>query len=1161
MRIQGVVCVAEKAVKEIINKLRRKEIQSIDVPEPYNNNLEIVKYERKRGLRRIDRKGFDIISNMFFVEESLIYLDKYKEENTQRITNKFSDFEEYYAFLDGEIYGNACYTFNTIDRALLKSKNIDEEELFSQKAFEEKTIDDYTLESLNESDEEYKEAEKKKRLFKQWINKFNACKNSEDLYKVVNNYEHSKLDVPVSSFLFIYIFENLNDKNRFDSIMKYLSNHGHSSWLYELCTIYEPVEVMNAYDYSNWSQSSVNRHKRKIKDFIQALEEGKVSFDVHASFSKSIHCFIEYTDAYMPGEDYPVSRVRRYFDTFEEFANYRKGNLKNCNLSYVSEPEIDFSVYEVDQTTKLPSSEYSNITTLIEKAYDGYSFKVKKQWKNENGLVLHEIKRYFSYFFDFVAFLKGDLSGADLLMCDGLSNLKRWDGINFTDTKMQSYLCDKFGVSYDCYSLDSRLIKSFEKTEDNENETLSILEQRRELSEDELQAENSVLGTHDNDSLEVFYISDLHLMHRIKEANCRSIEDVEFVIRKAVDAIAAEAGMILLVGGDVSSDFGVFKLFVQFLSQKIDEDTVVIFVLGNHELWSFPGVKLDEIVAEYRTLLEKNGMYLLQNDLLFIETPFWFKRSNAGINMLTSEQISSLSFEELQEALRCARYVFLGGNGFSGFNSEFNADNGIYLGVIDRKTEITESKKFKHIYERLLPVMSSKNTTVLTHTAKSDWSERSAYDKNIVYVNGHTHRNFFYDDGEFRVYSDNQMGYHNKSIHLKSYLVGNNYDYFCDYEDGIYSITPEQYRLFYRGKNIQMTFNNNVNTLYMLKKHGYYCFIHEAENGSLTILNGGAKKRISGTNIQYYYDNMEKVVSELKTPLEKYSAYQKQYSDLVKKIGGLGFIHGCIVDIDFVNHIYINPLDSTVTGYWAADIITKIVYPSIPKLLKQNRPDLYDKYLKLLTEGDKAYLAKGNNLNLVSKAQPYFDTEIYKASRVVKKMQRLDNGILSIWPEQLQDNIRSLNSKKKPRASQDQILDELDNLLEKSNLELLEYSRQADPVEIKCTVCGYSWEEKYWKIKRGSIECPRCNPHLMKEKKPRIKTKRPPTMSPEERLNKRDVQYKKKLAEKSSNSIEVSKYLGSRENIKALCKKCGHVWECRADHLLERCYCPKCKSK
>ena len=56
------------------------------------------------------------------------------------------------------------------------------------------------------------------------------------------------------------------------------------------------------------------------------------------------------------------------------------------------------------------------------------------------------------------------------------------------------------------------------------------------------------------------------------------------------------------------------------------------------------------------------------------------------------------------------------------------------------------------------------------------------------------------------------------------------YDYFCNYEDGIYEITSQEYQDFSRGKNISMTFNRQVNILYMLKKNGYYCFIHKTKN-------------------------------------------------------------------------------------------------------------------------------------------------------------------------------------------------------------------------------------------------------------------------------------------------------------------------------------------
>lgn len=38
-----------------------------------------------------------------------------------------------------------------------------------------------------------------------------------------------------------------------------------------------------------------------------------------------------------------------------------------------------------------------------------------------------------------------------------------------------------------------------------------------------------------------------------------------------------------------------------------------VFVLGNHELWGFPELSIEQIVEKYRVLLQENGMYLLQN--------------------------------------------------------------------------------------------------------------------------------------------------------------------------------------------------------------------------------------------------------------------------------------------------------------------------------------------------------------------------------------------------------------------------------------------------------------------------------------------------------------------------------------------------------------------
>ena len=671
-----------------------------------------------------------------------------------------------------------------------------------------------------------------------------------------------------------------------------------------------------------------------------------------------------------------------------------------CDLSDALECNADFSKYIVDETTKLPIHANMDVIYSVKKYYHNRKFYVTQKWLNKSGSILKEYNHTFNYFFDFVAFLKGNLSNANLLFCDGLNNLDQWDFIDFTGVKMKSSLCEKFGLQYDTYTINLNVIESFECIEKNESETALVLQSSRDLVSEVAGRDLSNFDwAFDNKCQRVHYISDLHLMHRIQNAGCRSKEDIIYVIQRIVNTIANEAGSLLLIDGDVASDIVIFQLFVKMLSKTLRRNTQVVFTIGNHELWSFPGFEIEQIVSKYRTILEKHGMYLLHNDLLYKEDCGLLADPKIGIHLIKYHDLCKMNELQIADRLRSARYVILGGLGFSGYNTEFNADNGIYRMTVDRTTEIKESKIFEDLYNRLCPILSNKNTIILTHTPKKDWCRETEPDKNYVYVSGHTHRNFFHDDGEFRVYSDNQVGYHIENPHLKTFLIDNDYDCFSDYEDGIFEITSEQYNDFYRGKNIPMTFQREVNVLYMLKKNGYYCFIHKSRSGSLTILNGGAMKKLEIQDVQYYYDNMDTMISTIKTPLDKFTSFQKRIADMVKQIGGIGTIHGSIVDIDFYNHIYVNPFDLSITGYWASDIINKIIYPSIPALLEKNCPVMFGEYVKLLKGNGENPLALKQQTNITVLPQTYLDTDIYKASREIKKMQKLSSNILTSWYE------------------------------------------------------------------------------------------------------------------------------------------------------------------
>ena len=61
--------------ERIIKELKSGELEVRDVPEEFALEANIVKAERKLGLRKSGHRGFDVITQMFFVEEEWFYKD------------------------------------------------------------------------------------------------------------------------------------------------------------------------------------------------------------------------------------------------------------------------------------------------------------------------------------------------------------------------------------------------------------------------------------------------------------------------------------------------------------------------------------------------------------------------------------------------------------------------------------------------------------------------------------------------------------------------------------------------------------------------------------------------------------------------------------------------------------------------------------------------------------------------------------------------------------------------------------------------------------------------------------------------------------------------------------------------------------------------------
>ena len=997
---------ASPEVKRIIKELKSGELEVKNVPEEFALDSSVVKAERKLGLRKSGHRGFDVIAQIFFVEEDWFYKDLSGNLVPRKYKMTFDSFEEYYVFLDGDIYEDACYYQYAFEDKFSKNLNLDTDRLIKAKSFVTENIDDYSCELSQDEIELYERCEKvNKKCVKQWLDKFNACDTYEQFKKVCRNYEKSTVSQykRVEFFFFQYAFDAQCNKKHLDVLMEYLSKDYYfgGNVVLGLCLIHTPEVILDKYDFLQASVATNRRRKKEVKDFVEDLKNQDVEMTVIGYFDKVTHFYCEEIKVYRYDNcqgrktlnQWRSVDVCRAFETFDEFIKHRNGNLKNCDLSGAIDLDVDFSKYMTDDTTKLPIRENANLSCDVLKVYENGKFVVGQFWSNEDKKIVKQQVHKFSYFFDFVAFLKGDLSGANLLFCTGMKNLSNIDGIDMSDVKMTSGLCEQFNVPFKSYDYDEKLVGEFQAVEKNEEETVLVLQSSREnVSPDSSMFFGSLGNMFLGDPNRISYISDLHLMHRIKNAGCKSKEDVIYTIKKIIDDILAESTGLTLIGGDVSSEFSIFELFVKMLRKSAGSGRWdFIFVLGNHELWNFPGLSLDEIVDKYRTVLKENGMYLLHNDL-------FYRNEFDDMGIIPYDELIQSDNRTILEKLRCTRLVILGGLGFSGYNEEFNANDGVYRATIDRNTEIQESKKFEQLYDKLIDVLAKKNTIIFTHTPKKDWSADANCHDDFVYVSGHNHRNMFFDDGVKRIYADNQIGYRNESPHLKNFLMDGEYDYFEGYEDGIYEITSQEYKDFSRGKNISMTFNRQVNILYMLKKNGYYCFIHKPKSGSLSLLNGGALKKLNVKDVNYYYDNMDSMIATIETPLKIYTAYQESIADVIRKIGGHGEIHGCIIDIDYYNHVYVNPIDMTVRSYWASDIINKLVYPNASALLKAKCPELYANYLKLVeSEIPNPLAVKQTKSEVALLPQEYLETDIYKASREIKKMQKLNSNVLTTW--------------------------------------------------------------------------------------------------------------------------------------------------------------------
>lgn len=482
----------------------------------------------------------------------------------------------------------------------------------------------------------------------------------------------------------------------------------------------------------------------------------------------------------------------------------------------------------------------------------------------------------------------------------------------------------------------------------------------------------------DQSSKEFYYVSDIHIEHHLlgdaelrkKLKNAKSdadkMDEIEnWIEYKVLELISgADNRNIFLIAGDVADSVVLSDAFYRCLFNHWHGK--IISVLGNHELWdnttledwinsSFVPRSIEEIVADYKEIHNTFKDLLLENEL-------YIRYKNQTACIISENDLRHASESSLSDLLSKCSTIILGGVGYSGLNPKFNAEYlkghqtnpgmGLYRTTIKSiEEDKRRSEAFRFIYEKVLKCANGKKVIVLTHTPIEDWTSDSP-SPNCVYVNGHTHINNIRrtSDG-IAVLSDNQIGYGfdgekyiNPKWKLNAFVIDKLwYDPFEKYTDGIHIINSEEYKEFNLGRGIMCDGCKYDGTLYMIKRSGMYMFLLETSR-SLCLMAGGRRKKLAVRDVHYYFDNIDIYSEEIKTMIKPYQTALQQISKEVKLIGGSGIIHGCIVDIDFFNHIYLNPFDGKITSYFAYDISSRQPFDSIQNHLSQKAPQLLLKY-------------------------------------------------------------------------------------------------------------------------------------------------------------------------------------------------------------------------
>ena len=530
----------------------------------------------------------------------------------------------------------------------------------------------------------------------------------------------------------------------------------------------------------------------------------------------------------------------------------------------------------------------------------------------------------------------------------------------------------------------------------------------------------------------IYYISDIHLEHHLSKCMKAWRKEIKSIVQGLFDDfdyLDFHPNTSIIFLGDICGSIKIARIFYEYFAKYYCEDCKycnVFVVLGNHELFEFD--TYEDGCSAYQQLFEEikgvdgeNFFTLLNCDGRIVGC-----RQYIWVNEYRTVEDAKYYAPGQYEGTK--GYSIIGMPGFAQYNNEYNANNLCNARDIDRNKEIELSSYFEQQYLKAVQNSIDNDDRLLvvcSHYPIKDWIAKENLDKRCIYIAGHDHRNKIFDVNGCTIYEDGQIGYSNNHICFKHVCVNGYFNPFIDLDDGIYEIPLYDYVRFCQHSNIYVSgygvirrhINDYGKKFYLIKRDKYYLFLLQNDKKTSIVYKG----RVNNTqhkSLNYFYDNFLKIIDDVNTVYVPFREKLDMLSKSIREISPYegGKIHGCIIDIDFFNHVMVNPMDGKLTFYYSEFYGQIVEHQSLQSLLKGVKGLVHKRdTLSRWKKEQNPLMQVHDEAEEKSMSVDVGQGTMYEISRKMLMLQFLyETNILGIWYDTKESDIAKLleNDKK-----------------------------------------------------------------------------------------------------------------------------------------------------